>query len=120
GNGKQAGGGCVMCPEAQLDDGELDLCIIPAHVEIHKLLNSWVNGPLAVVKQLLSLQNPLRHGVVDYLLTYYKKLVVRKRVSSLDIELKQPLSINLDGEPTESREKFQITALHQQLKFLAL
>ena len=120
GNGKQAGGGCVVCPEAQLDDGGLDLCIIPAHVEIQNLLNSWINGPLGIVRQLLSLQNPLRHGVLGYLLEYYKELVVRNRVSSLDIELKQPLSINLDGEPTDPREKFQITTLHQQLKFLVL
>ncbi len=120
GNGKQAGGGCVMCPRAQLDDGELDLCIIPAHVEIHNLLNSWVNGPLGIVRQLLSLRNPLRHGVLGYLLEYYKELVVRKRISSLDIDLKQPLSINLDGEPTEPREMFEIAALHQQIKFLVL
>ncbi|MCK5679525.1 YegS/Rv2252/BmrU family lipid kinase [bacterium] len=120
GNGRQAGGGCVMCPEAQLDDGELDLCIIPAHVEIQNLLNSWINGPFGIVRQLLSLQNPLRHGVVGYLLEYYKELVIRKRVSSLDICLEQPLSINLDGEPTEPRANFQITTLHQQIRYLVL
>lgn len=118
GNGKQAGGGCVLCPEAQLDDGELDLCIIPAHVEIHKLLSSWVNGPIAVARKLLSLRNPLRHGVIGYLLEYHKKLIVRKRVSSLNIHLERALPLNLDGEPTEPREMFRVTALHQQIKFL--
>lgn len=118
GNSKQAGGGCVLCPEAQLDDGELDLFIIPAHVEIQKLLSSWVNGPISVVRKLLSLKNPLRHGVIGYLLEYHKKLIVRKRVSSLNINLKRPLTLNLDGEPTEPRKKFRVTTLHQQIKFL--
>jgi lipid kinase YegS len=118
GNGKQAGGGCMLCPEAQLDDGKLDLCIIPAHVELHKLLTSWVNGPIGTVGKLLSLQNPLRHGVIGYVLEYYKELVVRKRVSSLDIHFEQSMPLNLDGEPTEPCEEFSVTAMQQKLKFL--
>ncbi len=118
GNGRQAGGGCVLCPKAQLDDGELDLCIIPARVEILNLLSSWVNGPMAVVRQLLSLQNPLRHGVIGYILEYYKELVVRKRISFLDIRLDRELSLNLDGEPIEPRNNFHIEVMPQKLKFL--
>ncbi len=118
GNGKQAGGGCMLCPEAQLDDGELDLCIIPFHVEIHKLLTSWVNGPTAAIAKLLTLQNPLRHGVLGYLLEYYKELVVRKKVTSLDIQFEQAPPLNLDGEPTEFDKELNVAVLPQKLKFL--
>ena len=111
-------GGCVLCPDAQLDDGELDLCIIPAQVEIHKLLSSWVNGPINAVGKLLSLQNPLQHGVIGYLLEHYKEMVIRKRVSSLDIQLEQAIPLNLDGEPIEAHECFCVTTLHRKLKFL--
>ena len=117
GNSWQAGG-CVLCPDAQLDDGELDLCIIPAHVELHKLLTSWVNGPIKAVSKLLLFQNPLQHGVIGYLLEYYKELVIRKRVSSLDIQLEQVIPLNLDGEPIEAHEDFCVTTLHRKLKIL--
>ncbi len=119
GNGSQAGGGCVMCSKAQLDDGELDLCIIPAHVEIRKLLYSWVNGPVSTVKNLLLMRNPLRYGVISYLLEYYKKVIVRKRVSALDIQLEHDLPLSLDGETSGALDKFRVRVLPHQIRFLA-
>ena len=89
GNGRQAGGGHVLCPSALVDDGLLDVSILP-DVDVGQLANALANllrGGLAAVEQT----------------------VVRARVPWLEIRSETPLDINLDGEPISAREfRFEV------------
>jgi lipid kinase YegS len=77
-NGRQAGGGYVVGPGAFLNDGLLDVLVVP-NVAIDQL------GP--VLRDLVNLgKGPLEH-------VYYRRL------ASLEIHSEQPLYMNLDGEP---------------------
>lgn len=89
GNGRQAGGGYQLCPEALLDDGLLDVRILPAVAE----------GELTAVLRAL-----LREGLGGL-----RRSVVAARVPSLHVETAEPLQINLDGEPMSgTRFAFEI------------
>ena len=79
GNGRQAGGGYVLCPEAKINDGLLDVGILP-HVE-----------PEELPARLASL---LRNGFAAA-----EQSVIRTRTPWLEIESESPLHLNLDGEP---------------------
>ena len=78
GNGRQAGGGHVLCPEALADDGLLDISILPAPQEVVSTLKELMAGGW-------SLDN----------------LFVRARVPWVEIKAAEGLSMNLDGEPLE-------------------
>ncbi|HEK1686423.1 TPA: lipid kinase YegS [Pseudomonas putida] len=75
GNGRQAGGGHVLCPEALADDGLLEVAILPA--------------PEAMV------------GALRDLLTG-EELFVRARLPWVEIGQAEGLDINLDGEPLQA------------------
>ncbi|MTH97009.1 lipid kinase YegS [Roseibium sp. RKSG952] len=84
GNGRQSGGGVELCPDAVLDDGFLDLTIVP-----------YPNaGDVADILGRLIEFGP--EGLRD-------KLVMRK-VRNLTIEADHDLQFNLDGEPIHGRE----------------
>ena len=91
GNGRQAGGGHVLCPLAQLNDGLLDVSILP-DVELADLstaLGNLLRGGLAAVEQT----------------------VIRAQVPWLEIRSETPLNINLDGEPIAGHEfRFEVQA----------
>lgn len=78
GNGRQAGGGQVLCPEALADDGMLDISILPAPQEIVGTLKS-------LMAEGWGLDN----------------LFVRARLPWVEIKAAEGLSMNLDGEPLE-------------------
>jgi lipid kinase YegS len=79
GNGRQAGGGHPLCPDARLNDGLLDVLILP------KL-------PKEELAQGMSrLLREGRDGV--------RRTLVDARVAQLEIETDEALQINLDGEP---------------------
>jgi lipid kinase YegS len=82
GNGRQAGGGQALCPEALIDDGLFDLTIVPE-------LSGEIGSTLA------TLLKEGRHGALD-------QAAVRTRLPWLEIEADAPLVLNLDGEPVES------------------
>ena len=90
GNGRQAGGGNVLCPEATIDDGLLDVRILPE-----------------VAKDVLgeTMGNILREG-----LDAVERMVVNSRTTSLDIEADDDIFINLDGEPI-SGKRFHVEIL---------
>ncbi|MBI6940077.1 lipid kinase YegS [Pseudomonas putida] len=75
GNGRQAGGGQVLCPEARVDDGLLDVAILPAPQQVVGALRDLLGG---------------------------EGLFVRARVPWVEVKSTQGLDINLDGEPLQA------------------
>jgi lipid kinase YegS len=90
GNGRCAGGGFQICPRSLLDDGLLDVVLIPSMPRIH----------------LLALLDDLRRGT-----HLHSPHIVYRRVPYLAIQASEPLQVNLDGEPQHGMEfHFQILA----------
>lgn len=79
GNGRQAGGGHVLCPHARIDDGLLDICIVPASQDLVSTLGTMLSG-----------------GVLGI-----ESVSVSARLPWLEVETPEGLDINLDGEPRE-------------------
>ena len=82
GNGQQAGGGQVLCPRASIDDGLLELSIVPAS-----------DGAVATLGAMLS--SSLR-GV--------DSVSVNAMLPWCEITVKGGVDINLDGEPHQLSE----------------
>lgn len=82
GNGRQAGGGQQLCPDALIDDGLLDLTIVPElSGEVAATMGTWVaEGRQAALE----------------------RVAVRHRCRQLRISAADALILNLDGEPCES------------------
>jgi diacylglycerol kinase family enzyme len=78
GNGRQAGGGHLLCPEALADDGLLDISILPAPQEVVSTLKDLLAGGLGI-----------------------DNMFVRARLPWVEIKVAQGLDINLDGEPLQ-------------------
>jgi len=76
GNGRQAGGGHLLCPMAMVDDGLLDISILPAPQEVVGTLKGLLEGGLGI-----------------------DNMFVRARLPWVEIRSAQGLDINLDGEP---------------------
>lgn len=95
GNGRQAGGGHQLCPDALLDDGLLDLTILPQSDQ----------STLADTMQYLILDGG------DAL----QRAMIHKRVPWLEINATQLLNINLDGEPI-SGQHFRFESFSGTLK----
>ena len=79
GNGRQAGGGIPLCPNALIDDGLLDLMVLPA---------------MERAARLDAFSHLLREGTEGI-----RAQLVTKRSSWIEYESEQDLNINLDGEP---------------------
>jgi len=82
GNGRQAGGGHPLCPQALANDGLLDVCIVPAAQDIVGTLGTLLSGGI--------------NGLDSVSLS--------TRLPWLEIEAAEGLDLNLDGEPMESRQ----------------
>jgi lipid kinase YegS len=83
GNGRQAGGGQALCPDALVDDGLLDVTVVP---ELSGEVAATV-GTLVTAGKGAALE----------------RVAVRAQLAWLEIDCPQPLTLNLDGEPVESR-----------------
>ncbi|WP_282295568.1 lipid kinase YegS [Stenotrophomonas sp. PS02289] len=83
GNGRQAGGGQVLCPEAVINDGLLDLTIIPE-----------LSGE--VMSTFAALVKGGKRGALE-------QVAERTRAQWVEIDADQPMTLNLDGEPVKAR-----------------
>jgi len=83
GNGRQAGGGQALCPDALVDDGLLDVTVVP---ELSGEVAATV-GTLVTAGKGAALE----------------RVAVRAQLPWVEIDCPQPLTLNLDGEPVESR-----------------
>lgn len=95
GNGRQAGGGQPLCPEAVIDDGRLDLTVIPP-------LEGAVGQTLAAV---------FTEGKVEAL----ESVAIQERLAWLEIEADAPLALNLDGEPAQAR-RYRIDCVARRIR----
>jgi lipid kinase YegS len=94
GNGRLAGGGHPLCPEALVNDGCFDVCVLPKLPDNelpHALRGLLRDGPAAIHRS-----------------------VVGARVAHLEIETDEALQLNLDGEPV-SGTRFRFEILKQRL-----
>lgn len=83
GNARQAGGGQAICPEAHIDDGLLDLTVIPE-------LEEGVGTTVATV---------VRDGKRATL----DRVATQVRLPWVELRSTGPVRLNLDGEPLEAR-----------------
>jgi diacylglycerol kinase family enzyme len=83
GNGRQAGGGVPLCPDAMIDDGHLDLMILPE---------------LDHAARLEAFSHLLMEGAAGI-----RAGLVRTRSSWIEYESDDDLNVNLDGEPTTAK-----------------
>jgi diacylglycerol kinase family enzyme len=93
GNGCQAGGGFRVCDRAKLDDGLLDVLIVP---------ELPFDQALATIGNLMTGTQPPDAEHLPY-----------HRVPWLDVEAPDGMRFNLDGEPIEGRSfRFEILPRH--------
>lgn len=83
GNGRQAGGGQALCPDALIDDGLLDLTIVPE-----------LSGEVGATVRTLLTEG--KHAALD-------RVATRARLRRVEIDAAEPLTLNLDGEPVQAR-----------------
>ncbi|MBX9400165.1 lipid kinase YegS [Lysobacter sp. BMK333-48F3] len=83
GNGRQAGGGQALCPDALIDDGLLDLTIVPE-----------LSGEVGATVRTLLTEG--KHAALD-------RVATRARLRRVEIDAAAPLTLNLDGEPVQAR-----------------
>ena len=90
GNGRQAGGGQALCPQALVDDGLLDVTIVPP-----------LEGEL-----LATFSTAMTEGKDAAL----DRVAIRRALPWVEIASAEPLTLNLDGEPVEAT-RFRIECM---------
>ena len=95
GNGRQAGGGQALCPDALIDDGLLDVTIVPP-----------LEGEL-----LATFGTAMTEGKVAAL----DDVAVRRQLQWIEIDAADALTLNLDGEPVEAGH-FRIDCVPKRLR----
>lgn len=95
GNGRQAGGGQALCPDALVDDGLLDLTLVPP-----------LEGEVAA-----TLGTMLAEGKAAAL----DRIATRVRLPWVEIDAPQALTLNLDGEPVEAT-RFRIECVAHRVR----
>ncbi|KRG41793.1 lipid kinase [Stenotrophomonas panacihumi] len=95
GNGRQAGGGQALCPDALVDDGLLEVTVIPDLAgDVAATLGTLVRGGKRAALE---------------------RVAERRQLSWLEIDAPAPLVLNLDGEPVTARH-FRIECMRHRLR----
>jgi len=95
GNGRQAGGGQVLCPEALVNDGLLDLTVIPElSGEVASTLGALIRGG--------------KQGALE-------QVAERTRAPWVEIDADEPMTLNLDGEPVRAR-RFRVDCVAARVR----
>ena len=95
GNGRQAGGGQALCPDALIDDGLLDVTVVRE-----------LEGELVA-----TLRTALTEGKVAAL----DQVAVRTRLPAVTIDAAAPMTLNPDGEPVVAR-RFALECVPARLR----
>lgn len=95
GNGRQAGGGQALCPDARVDDGLLDVTVVPE-----------LRGEVATTLGTLVTEG--KHAALD-------RVAARAQLPWVEIDAARPLMLNLDGEPVESVH-FRIECVRHRIR----
>jgi len=95
GNGRQAGGGNVLCPDARIDDGLLDVRILP---------DLDPAGRQEMVRSLVS------EG-----LSAIENRVITARVPWVEVAASSPFQINFDGEPVK-KDRFRFESVPSAIR----
>ncbi len=95
GNGRQAGGGQALCPDALVDDGLLDVTVIPE-----------LSGEVAAT--LGTVVSEGKAAALD-------RVATRVQLPWVEIEAAEPLAFNLDGEPVEAT-RFRIDCAPRRVR----
>ena len=82
GNGRQAGGGQALCPDARVDDGLLDVTVVPE-----------LSGEMAAT--LGTVVSEGKAAALD-------RVATRVQLPWVEVEAAAPMVFNLDGEPVEA------------------
>jgi lipid kinase YegS len=83
GNGRQAGGGMQLCPRAVLDDGLLDVLVVPEMPQAKFL------AVLAAIRQGTHLE---------------RDDMIYRQLPWVELTALQPIQLNMDGEPHDIRD----------------
>lgn len=89
GNARSAGGGVVLCPDAVVDDGLLDVAIVPEfpRSEVLRLFGDFMQEGMATLEPK----------------------VIHRQLSAVRVVADEPIQLNLDGEPrTLSEVDFKV------------
>mgnify|MGYP002780612403 CR=1 FL=1 len=95
GNGRQAGGGQALCPDACIDDGLLDVTVVPD-----------LEGEVGATVATLVTQG--QHAALE-------RVAVRARLPWLEIRAPRALTLNLDGEPVQA-DAFRIECVPARVR----
>lgn len=95
-NGRQAGGGFCVAPAALVDDGLLEVMVVPD--------TPW-DEFLSLIRDFMRLEEPIQ-----------LERVVRVRVPWLEVRAAGGLQVNADGEPMQS-DHFRFDVLERRLRF---
>jgi len=82
GNSRQAGGGQALCPDALINDGLMDVTVVP---ELEGEVAATIGTLMASGKSAA-----------------LERVAIRARLPWLEIDSHHPILLNLDGEPLES------------------